>query len=145
MTFEFLSTHHESTNVRPRYNMRGYNALINAVNYHHSVISLAQCGKTINYRACKTTLYCQPLCLYHLPPPPLPPPVVHRNIIRRFCSSVPFSEKRDLHLFVRFIHVTLSRASGRFTFIYTNVYGGGIFQPIFRLAPPLFFFFFFFF
>lgn len=79
------------------------------------------------------------------PPPPLPHLVIHRNIIRRFCSSVPFSEKRDLHLFVRFIHATLSRASGRFTFIYTNVYGGGIFQPIFRLAPPLFFLFFLFF
>lgn len=77
--------------------------------------------------------------------PPLPHLVIHRNIIRRFCLSAPFSEKRNLHLFVRFIHVTLSRASGRFTFIYTNVYGGGIFQPIFRLAPLVILFLFFFF
>lgn len=59
--------------------------------------------------------------------PTLPPShlLEDRNIARRFYSSMPFSEKRDLHLFVRFIHVTLSRAHrGRFTFIYTNVYGG---------------------
>lgn len=40
-----------------------------------------------------------------------------------------------------YIRNVLARAPGRFTFIYTNVYGNGIFQPIFRLAPLLFFFF----
>lgn len=64
-----------------------HNALINTVNYHHSVINLAQCGKTINYRACKATLY-QPLCLYHLPSsssplpcPPSYPPKYHPEIL----------------------------------------------------------------
>lgn len=61
----------------------------------------------------------------HIPPTHL---LKGRNIARRFYSSVPFSEKRDLHLFVRFIHVTYTRSRarthGRFTFIYTNVYGG---------------------
>lgn len=61
-----------------------------------------------HYCACKTTLH-RPLCLYLLFLSSSFPLVVHRNIIQRFYSSAPFSEKRDLHLFVRFIHVTFSR------------------------------------
>jgi hypothetical protein len=34
---------------------RARNALINAVNYHHTVISSTLCGKTIDYHARKTT------------------------------------------------------------------------------------------
>jgi len=89
---------------------RARNALINAVNYHHTVISSTLCGKTINYHTRKTattTAAPLPLLLLRLPAAPaaaavkLPfflclAPKYRSNIL---FDSVPFSEKRDLHLF----------------------------------------------
>lgn len=71
--------------------------------------------------------------------------VVHRNIIQRFYSSAPFSEKRDLHLFVRFIRVTLSRARTRTDLhLFIRMFmATAFFNPFFvslRCVLPFFFF-----
>lgn len=49
---------------------------------------------------------------------------------------MPFSEKRDLHLFVRFIHITLSCAHWADLHLFIRMFTAA-FQPIFRLALPL--------
>ena len=45
---------HSSFNQRAA---KAHNTVINAVNYHHSVISSALCGKIINYYVCKIILH----------------------------------------------------------------------------------------
>lgn len=123
---------HEATPQHAR-----HNALINAVNYHHSVISSALCGKTINYHVRKTTLYRSSSPGHSFSDPFLPPVYWRkRNIARRFYSSMPFSEKRDLHLFVRFIYETLSRAHRTDLHLFIRMFTAA-FQPIFRLALSL--------
>jgi len=66
------------------------------------------------------------------------PPVYwrKRNIARRFYSSMPFSEKRDLHLFVRFIHETFSRAHRTDLHLFIRMFTAA-FQPIFHLTLSL--------
>lgn len=133
-----FASRHSSFNQRApqghevgRRSRRAYNALINAVNYHHTVISSAWCGKTISYHACKTTTVAPlSLCLPRVPPPKYRPEILFERAIFR---KAKFTFIRPLY--TRYV----SRASGRFTFIYTNVYGG-ISTYFSSRSLPLFFF-----
>lgn len=109
-----------------RCSMRAHNVLINAVNYHRIVISPSLRGKTINHHTRKTTTTTSVTIILRLAAVKL---LFSLCLSPKYRSDILFQRaisRKARFTFIRpaFTHVTLSRASGRFTFIYTNVYGG---------------------